>query len=471
MKSIVLLSAIAAATVAFADTMPTVSNVTLSRPSTKVLRGTYQLDKPAVITVDFQTNGVSIGSAAVMNTLDGDVNRFVQAGQHSFTWNPRQAWDGCYSENFRAVVKAWPTNSPPDYMVVRIGRGDSEKEEFGGWVRYYEKVEDLPFGGLENDCYRTNYIAFRKIPARGVTFLMGGQANEGAHFRNNAVTCPHEVTLDYDYYMAVFEATQGHRMAVAGEYWHWAEIWPSSEPQQPEGLALRPLEGSWYQMRINAANTLGSNSVYLPNCAYGKASGSTGFLGLVASFTGIPFEFPTEAEWEFAARGGHGPGFQPDGTRMYTTISSGDKNNILTNYLNRCVRYLANSTPDGTTKTKPTFSGRTEPLPLTQATARVGSYAPNGFGLYDMVGNQTEWCFDVFVADITKANGARQECALDASTVGSTPRVFRGGKWDAGWNGVTLTPGYRDGTSGAKSPGQGTSAVRLTVRANGYGTK
>jgi formylglycine-generating enzyme required for sulfatase activity len=469
MKSICLLPVLVAAIGAFADAMPTVSNVTISTPSRHVLSCSYEVDKPAVITVDFLTNGVSIGSAAVMNTLHGDVNRLVSAGTHTFTWDPMEAWTGCRSDNFRAVVKAWPTNSPPDYMVVRIGRGNSEKEEFGGWVRYYEKVEDLPFGGLENDCYRTNYVAFRKIPARGVTFLMGGMANENAAFKGNAATRTHEVTLDYDYYMAVFEATQGHYKTVVGSYWHYSEIYPQGESNVPEGLALRPVEGTWYQMRINTGNSLGDADKYLPNCAYGNAIGSDGFLGKISTFTGIPFEFPTEAEWEFAARGGNGPGFLPDGTRMYTTVN-GEKNIIYTNYLSRCVRNKANSYISGATE--PTLSGRTEPLPLTQATARVGSYEPNGFGLYDMIGNQAEMCFDVYVADIANANGARQECELVAGTVNTSRRVHRGGSWRLDSSNVALYPGYRNGNdSGSRTPKWGAYAVRLTVRANGYGTK
>ncbi len=85
---------------------------------------------------------------------------------------------------------------------------------------------------------------------------------------------------------------------------------------------------------------------------------------------------PTEAQWEFAARGGleqanysWGDEFQPHGKKMANTFA-GNEFPIVE------VGYQA--------KIKP---------------SKVGSYAPNGYGLYDMAGNVWQWVADWYRAD------------------------------------------------------------------------
>ena len=99
-----------------------------------------------IVTMDVETNAhddvwVPIGDKNLRN-ISGDVNMLVtETGvQKTICWQPDAAWPGMVIKDgkLRVVVKAWATNSPPDYMVVDLGT----KRKF-----FYPSAEALPFEG------------------------------------------------------------------------------------------------------------------------------------------------------------------------------------------------------------------------------------------------------------------------------------------------------------------------------------
>ena len=149
---------------------------------------------------------------------------------------------------------------------------------------------------------------------------------------------------------------------------------------------MRPVE----QTSFNRIRT-SSNNTAVAGHEWPDAPHEGSFLGKLRSLVNneIDFDLPSDAEWEFACRAGHGEGTWNDGT-TFVDLSGGsaDEN------LNRLGRYKYNS--DDSNASAPAATG---------GTAFVGSYAPNSWGLYDMHGNVIEWCVDWWKDDVSDMNG------------------------------------------------------------------
>lgn len=378
------LCALAGAAVASA---PDVSGVTMAQDAvSRVVTISYTLaDDPAIVTVDIRTNGVSIGGANLWH-FTGDVNRLVKSGARTMTWRPDRAWPGHKIDSgVTAVVTAWAPDTPPDVMVVPLDGND-------GFVEYYADLASVP-GGVTNGVYKTAKMAFRKIPAANVSWCMGSPKWETG--RVEARETPHVVTLTNDYYMGVFPVTQSQYAIVpGGSYPSWATV----------DRAARPVENvSWENLRGTAAN-----GYDWPANGHAVEPGS--FIGKLRTLTGLAFDLPTDAEWEFACRAGTGTALY-NGKELTGETAS-------TNTLNALARYrYGGGYPD---------MGATIPGPTTPAadggTAEVGSYTPNPWGLYDMLGNVWERCLDWY-----------QESPLGYDPLtgphSGSARVVRGGSW------------------------------------------
>ena len=133
---------------------------------------------------------------------------------------------------------------------------------------------------------------------------------------------------------------------------------------------------------------------------------TNGEVTVYANWSAKGYRLPTEAEWEKAARGGlRGQRF-PWGN----TISESQAN-----YYGYISGYNYDLGPNGYNETYGTGG-----YPYTSL---VGSFAPNGYGLYDMAGNVIEWCWDWYGTPY--AGGTNPQ----GPSTGSL-RVIRGGSWN-----------------------------------------
>ena len=178
--------------------------------------------------------------------------------------------------------------------------------------------------------------------------MMGATSEQGSDYWDDEKPV-HHVTLS-NYYIGKYEVTQAQWEMVMG-----------TNPSYFRGSNLPVDNVSWYDVQE--------------------------FIRKLNAMTGKSYRLPTEAEWEYAARGGRSYGYKYSGSY----------------YIDDVAWYIDNSYE------------RTHP---------VGYKDPNELGIYDMSGNVWEWCQDW--------NG---EYSIEPQTNPKGPsygsdRVLRGGGWD-----------------------------------------
>ena len=231
------------------------------------------------------------------------------------------------------------------YCVIDLSAGPNA----GKYPVSYLAAE--PKGGWTDE-YKTKKLVLRRIePGK---FKMGGE---------------YEVTLTKPFYCGIFEVTQKQYELLTG-----------GNPSEFKG-DMRPVENiSWNMIRGDSATYNWPSSANVD---------PSSFMGKIQARTGLKFDLPTEAQWEYACRAG----------------SEGD--------------FGGTGRIDDMGWHKDNSGGTTHP---------VGQKQANAWGLYDMHGNVWEWCLD-WRGDLS--SGMTDPVG---SSSGSS-RVRRGGGWgnDAGF--------------------------------------
>ncbi len=203
-------------------------------------------------------------------------------------------------------------------------------------------------------------VTFTMISVEGGTFTMGATSEQGNDVAS-AEKPAHKVTLG-DYYIGETEVTQALWQAVMG-----------NNPSRFKGNTNRPVENvSWNDCQK--------------------------FIKKLNRLTGETFRLPTEAEWEYAARGGNkSKGYIHAGSNIVSDVAWYKVNAL----------DVGSSSPD-------------------YGNHPVKGKQPNELGLYDMSGNVSEWCSDWYDSSYY---GSSPENNPTGPTIGSS-RLCRGGSWN-----------------------------------------
>ena len=264
-----------------------------------------------------------------------------------------------------------------DYLVVDLSDGPTASSYP---VSY---TNDVPENGWTDE-YKTTKLVLRRIPAG--SFTMGSATNELGRYTNEP---QHAVQLTQDFYIGVFETTQKQWERVMGTWPSYFSNVAYRDSRPVERVSYNDLRGTAAGTNWPADGNVDTNS----------------FIGRLRTKTGQLFDLPPEAQWEYACRAG-----------TTNALNSGFDlaNSAVDVHMDVVGRYWCNG-GSGYVSTGTTSAG----------TAKVGSYQPSPWGLYDMHGNVWEWSLDWY----TDAPAG----ALDPpGPATGLYRVLRGGSWTGG---------------------------------------
>ena len=340
--------------------------LTLSKPITAAVQ-----QKQTLIIKYTPSSATVLVDNKMVRGSNGVANITLPVGLHSYI----VASDGYESEEGTVKLKA----SAPSNLQIQLS-----KEVVAAIPTVNEVAQQassssssVSFGGNTISIPVKNGITIDMVKVEAGIFMMGATSKKLNPYNDEKPV--HQVTLTNDYYMGKYEVTQALWQSVMG-----------SNPSYFKGDNLPVEKVSW------------------DDCQE--------FISKLNSITGRKFRLPTEAEWEYAARGGKK-------SRDYQYSGSSKVSNV--------AWYRDN----GKQKTHP-----------------VGTKRSNELGLYDMTGNVWEWCQDWYGSYVTSS----QTNPTGANS--GSYRVRRGGGWfNVAWG---CRSSFRDGSApGGRYSGLGLRLV------------
>ncbi|MCX6876239.1 MAG: SUMF1/EgtB/PvdO family nonheme iron enzyme [Verrucomicrobia bacterium] len=366
-KGFTLLAVLALALAPAAHAQVTVSNVRAAqRPGTNLVDIDYDVSgTPLPLKVTLQVSaddGSTFGVPAT--SLSGAVGFPVTPGPNlRLTWDAGTDWGGQFSERVRCMIAADDGPMPEGFALIPAG--------------------SFSMGDAHS--------------ASG-----GGYSDE----------LPVHMVQVSAFLMAKYEVTKA--------LWDEVRTWGASHgyPELPPGggkAATHPVHSiNWWAM-LQWCNARSQKDGLTP-CYYTDAAQTlvfkTGFNNLddtMVKWSANGYRLPTEAEWEKAARGGlSGKRFPWGDTINHTFANYYSYGNYSYEAPQNQGHHPAYATGD------------------TPYTSPVGSFAGNGYGLYDMAGNLWERCWDWYSSSYYASSpGSNPRGAAEG-----TYRVVRGGFWD-----------------------------------------
>ena len=275
-----------------------------------------------------------------------------------------------YANNFINTLAGYGNNKA--FSAIDLRNETPETPEIPGNPSEFEDFDI--FSNLQKD---------EMIAVKGGTYTMGATSEQGTSDPYDNEYPTHQVTVS-DFYIGKYEVTQqlweyvmkysgtcadGSTMSA-----YASDVWLGSNPSSTYGV------GNYYPAYYVSWEDI--VNIFIPR---------------LNKITGKTFRLPTEAEWEYAARGGNkSKGYKYSGS----------------NTIGEVAWYTVNAYNVGSSSSN-------------YGTHTVGTKAPNELGIYDMSGNVYEWCSDWYGSSYYSSSPSTNPTGPSSGS----GRVLRGGSW------------------------------------------